>query len=1011
MLKNKLVKKSLMLSFAVLMIMSSYVMIDSKADTVPPQQGIQLKDATYSSLFYAESVEIFPFRSTAAGVHAGFIGGSVTLPFDLTTAEYNNLLAFSLVLSNQRTWRNYAPRRFWDVADGAFLMLVFRGDPDLALDRAREIKDMVGEAYGFNMYLVFGHYENTRQITMLVYQGWPDPQTFEDFTGLFPSYVENDGLGKGITVSTLLNAPVKAMSISLYRGPIFRMMLPDDFRTLFPTIGLTPNFMPLVECAWINPAGLQKTGSIMEMNLTRLLPGLGGIVAPSAQAKASFVGMKLPYVVDVLEIDPPTDNMYAHLKGEFEWTLKLDLGFFNYERLLDDIYVKYDLNITGLKYYPQVIGEMALNPSSSLMGGGDIIFDFTFTNVGNEAAYNITMGYGEFNKADIDGFVLPMNNPELTFVPHQIMYYDNNTGLFTSTFMSGPSIGTLEGWFFNTTAGDWHLNNQYLSDDEMEHILDKVYMNETFLDIDPMDFTFTDKTNESYTLTALIPQLDPNDTITLSFAVRNLPTGTLTLYDAVAVNATHYQILVNKTVDWDTFMITLLQGAGSTLHLPEDQVTWSHWFPDPVIGSGFLYKDQFGVEFFGLTNGLVIQLYDDEAILVGQVSLDKDVYRFGEDVNFTLKLTNIGDANATNINYSFCHAFLTEDFNIPVIKKVPDSDGVIDLIKPGESKTISYSYPAETDVGLHPVFAIFNYTSDETTDPDFPAIFSSVNHPAVFSNIDFAMVLPPPHKEGTTEPVYPTPEVNVTTEILGYTPNVTTVGDMITLRTTITNIGDEDTNIIYRQYLPRRLHYVDDSLKITIDGTPVTQFEVIYQAYQPNVGESGYNPFMPSVTIYGETIDGALYGIPLGVGETLVIKANFTIGAGKGIEQVDWNTLSSEDLISLYIPPAEVRYFSRYQIQETRDLNDDTEVPVEEESVETASFLTTIHGTTINSEPGIDNEWASTNSWGSYSDSLSLFIEELSGLGINAIYYGAGIILVTGVAILIYFKAANGKKR
>ncbi|MHA1743879.1 MAG: hypothetical protein ACTSV6_06485, partial [Candidatus Heimdallarchaeota archaeon] len=240
MLKNKLVKKSLMLSFAVLMIMSSYVMIDSKADTVPPQQGIQLKDATYSSLFYAESVEIFPFRSTAAGVHAGFIGGSVTLPFDLTTAEYNNLLAFSLVLSNQHTWRNYAPRRFWDVADGAFLMLVFRGDPDLALDRAREIKDMVGEVYGFNMYLVFGHYENTRQITMLVYQGWPDPQTFEDFTGLFPSYVENDGLGKGVTVSTLLNAPLKAMSISLYRGPIFRMMLPDDFRTLFPTIGLTP---------------------------------------------------------------------------------------------------------------------------------------------------------------------------------------------------------------------------------------------------------------------------------------------------------------------------------------------------------------------------------------------------------------------------------------------------------------------------------------------------------------------------------------------------------------------------------------------------------------------------------------------------------------------------------------------------------------------------------------------------------------------------------------------------
>jgi len=1013
MLKNKLGRKALMLSFAVIMVMSSFVMINAKAATVPKEEGVKLEDTTYGSLFYAEAVEIFPFRSTAAGIHAGFIGGTVTLPFDISTAEYINLKAFSLVLSNQRVWKNYAPRRFWDVADGAFLMLAFTGDPDLALDRANEIKTMVETAYGFNMFLVFGHYDNTRRTTLLVYQGWPDTQTFDDFTGLFPSYVENDGLGKGITVGELIGAPVKAMSISLYRGAIFRAMLPPEFKILFPTVGLTPNFIPIVECAWINPTGLVKNGTVMEMNLTRLMPGLqAGGVTPATNAKLSFVGMKLPYIVNVLEIDPPTDNMYAHLKGEFEWGLKLDLGFFAFERSFADIYVKYDLNITALKYYPQVLGEMSLNKSSNLKGGGDLIYDFTFTNVGNESAYNITMGYGDFDRASEGGFELPIANPELTFFPNQFMFYDNDTGIFSDVDSGGPNVGIVKGWFFNNTAGDWYRNNDVLSNTEMEHILESVYINETFLQIDPIDFQFVELTNTTDTLIATIPQLDPNESVTLSFAIRNLPTGIVDVYDATKYNESYYEIYVAETYDWEEFIISMFESANLTLHYPEDQIFPSGWLPDPVMGSLFLYNDVDGVEFFGMTNGLVIQFYDDEAILVSKITLDKDVYRFGEDVNFTFELTNIGDANATNINYRFFHAYLTEDLELPVIEEVPGSFGVIDLIEPGETVNITYSYPALTDVGLHPVFAIFNYTSQETVDPNHPDIFSTVGHFAVSSNLDFTMVLPPVHKEGTTEPIYPTPEVNVTTEILGYTPNVTTVGDMITLRTTITNVGDEDTNIIYKQFLPRRLHYVEDSLRITVDGVPVTDFEVVYQAYQPDLARAGYNPFMPSVTIFGDYQDGAAYGIPLAVGETLVIQANFTIGAGKGIEEVDWNTLSGEDLVSLYIPPAEVRYFSHFQIQETRDLNDETEVPVdEEEAASTAALVTTIHSVTINGDPGIDNEWASTNSWGSYSDSLSLFIEELSGLGINAIYYGAGIILVTGVAILIYFKAANGKRR
>jgi uncharacterized repeat protein (TIGR01451 family) len=1017
MLKNKFVKKTLMITFSLLIVVSSLSLVNMKAADV--QQTTTLygtQDATYTTSFYAEGVEIFPFRNAAAGVHAGFIGGSVTLPFDLTDSRYNNLHGFSLVLSNQRLWRNHAPRRFWDVPDGASLMLVFKGDPDLAIDRGREIRDLIGATYGIRMHLVYGRYDSASQYTMLVYQGVVDPEVFEDYVEVFPDYIIDDGLGAGVSIDVLNASEVKAMAVSLYRGPVFREMIPRDFHVLFPSVGLSPLFIPIVECAWIEKDGLQQSGTVLEMNLTRLMPDLS-VVEGAANSKASFVAMKLPYVVDVLEIDPPTDNMYAHLKGEFQWALKLDIPIFGFDKSYDDIYVKYDLNITGLTHYPQIIGEMALNPTSSLMGGGDVTYDFTFTNVGNEPAYDIALQYGEFDKNESVGLELPVQDPDLVYDPNQIMYYDDDTDLFSDVDSLGPNVGTLEGWFWNSTDGDWLKNNQVMTDSDLDNLLDLIYVNETFLELDNGDFDLTELDNETWTLTSIVPQLNPGENITLSFTVGDIPTGTVDVYEGFQINATAYEIVVTDTIDWQETIINLLKLAGSSLHIPEDQVTWTNWFPDPVFGSAFIYTDADGKEYMGITNGLVIQVYDDEAILVGKTSLDKDVYRFGEDVTFSLNLENIGDAPATNIHYDFYHAFLTENFNIPVIEEIPGSHGVVPLINPGENVTVSYVHPAETAVGLHPVFAIFNYTSSEAPDLVHADIFGSVDHPAVFSSMDFGVVLPPLNKEGTTEPVYPTPEVETLTEILGYEENVTQVGDTIALRTTITNVGDEDTNIIYSQFIPRRLSYVDDTLIITVDDVPITQFEIAYNPYQPDIRLSGYNPFMPIVHIWGDTIGdsitGTKVGIPLAVGETLVIQANFTITRGRGIEEVDWNTLSAEELVGLYIPPAQVRYFSHYDIQDTTGLNRDTDTPSDNTATETSIAKSVLDVTGIitpNDEPGIGGGFATTNSWGSYSDSLSLVIQEFAGLGPNTIYYGAAIIAVTGIAVIIYF-TANGKRK
>ncbi|NHJ86223.1 MAG: hypothetical protein FK734_12230, partial [Asgard group archaeon] len=974
--KRSLLKISLITFFTAVMIMSSVSLAQIKAATVGPADVILTK-TTYGSAFYTEGIEILPLRNTSAGVHVGFIGGSVELPFDVTGSQYNNLQLLTFAVSNQKLWNRFATRRFWDIADGATLLLGFIGDPDTALDLGKSIELMIETAYNFSLTLVYGKWNNSLHTTILVYQGLLRENSFNDFTNIYPEYISDEGFGEGITASVLNNAPVKAMGFSLYRGGAFRALMTDELRLLFPAVGLASTFIPVVECGWINPDALVKTNTIIEMNLTSIMPNLSTIQG-HPDSKISIVSMKLPYVVNVIVVDPKPDNMYSHLKGEFEWIIKLELPtlLVDSSKVYNDIYVKYDLNLTGLTHYPQVIGEMSLANTLPINGGDNITYEFTFENVGNEPAYDISLGYGEFNLENIDGIPIPVNNPELTFDESKVVYYDTDTNILTDIDPSIGNIITITGWFFNTTSGDWLRNNEIVLPEEFDNPQGIIYIEDKILTLDPMDFSYKNITNEDgtetgyATLSATIDELNPGQNKTLQFAINNIPTGTFTQYQLTENSATEITLSINQTLDYEDLIIIVLQLLGSSLHFPEDQFSWSNLIPQPVVGATFYYTDANDKEYLGITNGLVLQVYDDEAILICKLSLDKDIYRFGEEVTFSLEFTNIGNADATNVQYLLFHGFVDEDYNMRYMQAIPDTDGVIPVIEAGNTVIAEETTYAQAEVGLHPVFAVFGYTSSETIDPDYPLIFSSVRHPAVFSSLDFGIVLPPLSKEGSTEPTYPTPEVEVTTEVLGFIENETTVGDVITLRATITNTGDEATNIIYIQRIPRRLAYVEDSLSITIDGEPVTDFELEWFAYQPDINEGRYNPWMPIVRIYSERQDGELIGIPLDVNETLVIEADFTILRSRGIDYVDWESIGADDLIGIYIPPAEVRFNSHYDMTRTTAVNEEVDIPREDTESATASIASSLQETqiiTINAEPDIGEEWSSTNSWGSYS--------------------------------------------
>ncbi|NHJ33091.1 MAG: hypothetical protein FK732_09515 [Asgard group archaeon] len=984
-MRSKTMKLSIALFISLLFVMTSVSTADIKGSTLDPYSIDLEAHRIYGSSRYVESIDIHPMKSTAVGVNMDLLGGITTLPFDLS--PYVELLGFQLVVSKQKLWRQHSQRRFWDVPDGATMLLVFQG-MDLAEARpaAASIKRTIEGIYGFNLHLIFGEWNNSNQVAMFVYHGRVSEGAYASFIDNYVSYVPDTGFGKGLTSSVLVQSPVTAMSIGV-------------LHTRFPALGLFTEWIPMLSAAWIDPDGLDKTGSIVDMDLSNIMPSLSPVEG-SPYADASIITMKLPYVVDVLEIDPRTDNMYPHLKGYFEWIVKMDLPLFNIsiDHSYSDIHVKYDFNLTNLQYYPQVIGEMTLASDLPILEGDDLMYNFTFENVGNEPAYDIEVVYGEFVKNETLGVQLPFAKAGLTFDINKVMYYNTDTDLLNDTVASGSEIITIEGWFFNTTAGDWVGNNQFFTDEEMDKIDELLLKNETYLELDPMDFSTFDLADDKIGLNATIPVLNPGENITLSFAVKNFPSDTEYIYLPIPTTDTNIQV-VNMTI------VDYLQILGSTLHFPEDQQTWTHLFLEPIMGTAFVYEDADGTEFMGITNGLVIQLYDDEAILVGKVTLDKDVYRFGENATFTLELTNIGDADATNVNYSFGHAFLTDEFDLAYVELIPGSEGVIPNIAPDETVVRQHEQPVITHVGFHPVFAIFNYTSDEADHPEYD-IFGSVGHPAVTSSMDFGIVLPPPAKELNHEPTYPTPEVEVDLEILGYTPNETKKGDELLIRYTITNVGDEDTNIIMLQRFPidedtdqmlLKPTTQADQVNITIDGVAVTDYSVTFVPLEDV-------PIGMPFAVLAEDVDwrrNDVYGVPLAVDETLIVEFNVEVNTGG----------------EFYLPPAEVRFRSEHELPETNAINEEgNSAPISDEATAIDNFATAcgieniLESTILPNDQPIDTGQSSTNSWGSYSDSLSLLFQQLAGINMNFIYIGIGVIAVTGVAVLIYF-TANGKRR
>jgi hypothetical protein len=245
---------------AILVISSfSYMHITTTVGTPGENQAVELESHQYTTEHMIEQIGLYPLKNTSIGVEADFLGGSVELPFDITS--YDNLRIFQLVLSKQEDWKDYSPRRFWDYPDGVSLYLEFRGiGSEEAETKGEEIAEMIKEAYGVTLVLVSGSWQNNLQITRLFFQGIMTLSEETNFIENFCSYLSKDGFGPAITPSIFLNAPIMNLGIGLYN-------------VRFPIFGGNIEWVPILSSSWIDPEGLVKIDQTeFEMTVSNLLP-------------------------------------------------------------------------------------------------------------------------------------------------------------------------------------------------------------------------------------------------------------------------------------------------------------------------------------------------------------------------------------------------------------------------------------------------------------------------------------------------------------------------------------------------------------------------------------------------------------------------------------------------------------------------------------------------------------------------------------------------------------------
>lgn len=834
---------------------------------------------------YIEGLELIAAEDTAMIVQYYQFGGEKTFPLDPKQSEFDNLDVLYIISSNQENWQEYWPRSIWEFRDGATVVLQFSQGLQDSLDDADEITSALNNWMGTTLDVLYGVYDSVSDKTTVFYWGYMSSENHSDFIyDEFYDVLNTGGFTEFITRQTLINSPVSVVGTGIVRNE-------------------TNHWTPVAVTAFIQEDGITiDENGVHNMSIASSF-GYTGAIRSTKDCLLSAINFQLPYVANVYDSYPTTMNLYPELTGKFDWIVKAGSWIDNQ---YEDVYVTYDMAIEELETFPQITGEVSIDVASLHDDVNPLLnYTISLTNTGNEKAFNTTFVW-DLGEEPKPHYISVFDTDMYKFNSSIQKYYNRSSGLLVDEEAwnaSNPLNISITGWFTYLNdaivqpVSNYNVTSGYY-DFDFAASMAAVYTNKSFF-----DFSYSSNIenltleNGNFALYGVIDELAFGASEEFWWSVSDIPGKD----DTFMILGAEYEVDTSGSpynFNITFFDNTSAYGVGNNLadYLVQDALGKGQDLRHPSLvgdpeflpGVMFRYADGASREYFGLSNGLIVQLYDNEAILKTTVSLNSSIYKIDDIAQIDVFIENIGDADATRIKIQGYHAQLGPDWELIDMYEFSDITQVSD-IPTGENTTHTFYRNVSTFLGIHPVIVGFAYTTEENE--GYGTYLNRTEVKGLASNLLVAIVLPKDDKAGEDEPSYPTPVVNVSVSWTDENGGDIEDGDLIEIRTQVKNLGDEATTIKLFSYFPTRMGSID----------PTADY---YDGYNYKVTDISGNTIDPESYSQGFALDHPDWPISIAAVEGLHLAPGATI--------TFFYKLTVVDAQSLIVPPVHVEYTSRY---------------------------------------------------------------------------------------------------
>ncbi len=631
--------------------------------------------------------------------------------------------------------------------------------------------------------------------------------------------------------------------------------------------------------------GISKNDQLRSMNVSNVL---GEKLISNPRSLSSKVSFKLPFPANITHLSPSPDNFAPEVTGVFEWSLRFLLipRFQAFDALVE----YYPATFLDMEY-PRVVTTSSYS-DDDLNQNGVLNMVYSVQNVGTSPAVNTTIVFPipeGFEKILLHGANAPVLKEDIRI--NETVSSLIEIRVYHESFVNVIiPVLDIQGWYENIAEGmlvRWMddttiVLNEYLEIvssngipldiytvimqnlDEYMHdfnilnfslnptdAIQEVYQlllpainnaydtlyytylydEITLFDLNNNDFSYVSTIFGSY-LYCNIPVLDVNETVEVSWNLANVPTtndrfGIFRFEEQSYNEDFNYILFQSYEYDYKNLMIAMFAQNNISGRFLSDYSAASDTFVS--LGSRFKYQDILGREYYGLTNGLNLQIGDEEAVLSSTLLSNESIYVVGDEVSFLLDIQNVGTLTAYDVRVDIVNLklnYLWLPTEIVRIKSFSIShiDGNTSFVK-------EFSINANSNIGLNTYVALVSFISDKSEDPleipnpwsNEPLIwtFSGETQNVVSSTMVTGILVPPLLLQNQARPSFPVPELS-----LDFDYQITE-DDQVTIIYEITNIGLSSSNLTISQVLDNSLadslsatsHYITEENEILLTIT------------------------------------------------------------------------------------------------------------------------------------------------------------------------------------------------